>query len=651
MVDQFGGLEIDADEFGGIPVRKGDLDPTTGAPARVRSAIASAPVGDKLEALRKFYPDARQEEDNYVFTNPETGRPTRFNPEGFDVGDIAEYGRVGAELIGGAIGGGGALLAGQLGPQIATPEEAITVPLGVGLGAAIGGGIYDLTARGIYGIADSRDALEKVASSTASVVMNAAGQKLGEIAEKGIRAGVSAGGRLVGKTSEEIRDAFQRIGADPLAGAVSGSRTIQGIEQALAKLPLSADVIGSKYANTINQMDDFVKRIASRITKKEGTESVGRAVQRGVESFKIKFQTQAGDLYDQLWRKLPENTRVPIDNFRAALDRSIGQFSDDPAFQGLLDSPSIKRLAEAAEGTDSVTVRTLKALRTKIGRELDDKAILSDSTNAELKQLYGALSDDIRLAAEGAEATAEFNRANNYWAAGRARIDEVLRPIVQSGSADKIYNKVFGPEGQALKSTTSTIRSLVKSIPKEDSQVMAAEFVRRMGQSTPGQAGFDGAASFSPARFLTQYNKMPDGAKSAVFNTVPGLRASMDDLAKVSAAIKDTHAMTNSSGTAGQLMFMSLLTGGVGGAYGGSEGAAVGVGAVLSPYAAAKLMASPKFVNWLADAGKVAVDANSIGAHMARLGVIAESSPEIEEEIYQYSEAMRDSLPVFEEKK
>ena len=384
---------------------------------------------------------------------------------------------------------------------------------------------------------------------------------------------------------------------------------------------------------------------------KEGTESVGRAVQRGVESFKIKFQTQAGDLYDQLWRKLPENTRVPIDNFRAALDRSIGQFSDDPAFQGLLDSPSIKRLAEAAEGTDSVTVRTLKALRTKIGRELDDKAILSDSTNAELKQLYGALSDDIRLAAEGAEATAEFNRANNYWAAGRARIDEVLRPIVQSGSADKIYNKVFGPEGQALKSTTSTIRSLVKSIPKEDSQVMAAEFVRRMGQSTPGQAGFDGAASFSPARFLTQYNKMPDGAKSAVFNTVPGLRASMDDLAKVSAAIKDTHAMTNSSGTAGQLMFMSLLTGGVGGAYGGSEGAAVGVGAVLSPYAAAKLMASPKFVNWLADAGKVAVDANSIGAHMARLGVIAESSPEIEEEIYQYSEAMRDSLPVFEEKK
>lgn len=650
MVDQFGGIEVDElDQFGGIPVRSTDLDPTTGAPARVRSAIAAAPIGDKLTALRQFYPDARQEGDNYVFTNPETGRPTTFNPEGLDVGDVAEFGRGAAEFAGGAIGGGLALLAGQLGPQIATPEEAVTVPLGVGLGAATAGDIYDLAIRGIYDIEDSRSALERASGSVGSAIVNATGQKLGEIAEQGIRSGVSAGGRLVGKTSEEIRDAFQRLGADPLAGAVSGSRTIQGIEQALAKLPLSADVIGRKYSNTISQMDDFVKRIASRITRKEGTEQVGRTIQNGVESFKTRFQVQAGDLYDQLWKKLPENERVPIDNFRSALDRSIGQFADDPAFQGLLDSPSIRKLAEAAEGSDSVTVRTLKALRTKIGRELDDKAILSDSTNAELRQLYGALSEDIRLAAEGAEALSEFNRANNYWAAGRARLDDVLRPIVQSGAADKIYNKVFGPEGQALRTTTSTIRSLVRSIPKEDSQVMAAEFVRRMGQSAPSQAGFERAVAFSPARFLTQYNKMPDGAKNAVFNTVPGLRASIDDLAKVSAAIKDTHAMTNSSGTAGQLMFMSLLTGGIGGAYGGTEGAATGVAAVMSPYAAAKLMASPRFVNWLADAGRVAVNPNSIGAHLARLGTIAEIEPQIEEEIYQYSEAMRDILPQLEE--
>ena len=57
----------------------------------------------------------------------------------------------------------------------------------------------------------------------------------------------------------------------------------------------------------------------------------------------------------------------------------------------------------------------------------------------------------------------------------------------------------------------------------------------------------------------------------------------MDDLAIASAAIKDTNAMANTSGTAGQVVFMGMLTGGVGGAYGGTEGAAVGVGALISP--------------------------------------------------------------------
>lgn len=658
MTSKFGGVEVEVSQskFGGIPVEivQGDIDRARGAPTNVRNAIASAQrPEDKLTALRSFYPDAQPYEgNNYVFTDPRTNQKTLFNPEGLDVGDVTEFGRGAAELLGGGIGGAIPLIAGQLGPQVAAPEELVTVPVGVGLGATIAGNLYDMATRSIFGVPDTRSAIEVVGDDAAGVLVNAVGQRLGEVVEQGVRSGVSAGGRLVGKTSQEIKDAFTRIGATPTAGAVSGSKTVQGIEQALAKLPLSSDVIGKQYASTIDGMDAFAKRIAGKISTKEGSEQVGRSIQKGIDSFTDRFSTQASSLYDNLWAKMPKNNRVPVDNFARELDSLTGQFADDPAFKGLLDSPIVKKLSDAAEETvnkqGGVTVGTLKALRTKVGNELDNKSILSDTTNAEIKKLYAALSDDIKSAAEIAGASSEFTRANNFWGAGRSRIDDVLKPIRTASSAEKVYNKVFGVDGKALKNIgASDLRSLMSSLPEASRKDVAAEFVKRMGMSTPGNAGFDGAASFSPGRFLTQYDNMRAPARKAVFDRVPGLRASIDDLAKTSAAVKDTFSMSNNSGTAGQLMFMTMLTGGVGGVFGGAEGATAGAAAVLSPYAAAKLMTNPKFVSWLAGAGKeVVTDPNAIGPFITRLVAIAEAEPEIKEEIYQYAEGLRSATQV-----
>ena len=627
----------------------GNIDIKKGAPTSVRSAVASTQrPEDKLTALRSFYPDAQlYEGDNYVFTDPETKRPTLFNPEGLDFGDITEFGRGGAELLGGGIGAATAIAGGQLGPQVATPEELVTVPAAVGVGAAIGGDLYDMMTRGIFGVEDTRRATEIAGDELTTVMVNAAGQRLGEMAEQAVRSGVGAGGRLVGQTSDKIRDAFTRMKVDPTAGAVSGNRFIQGVEQALSKLPASADVIGKKYNATIDAMDRYAKKVAAKLSEKEGAEQVGRSIQRGLDDFSIKFTAQASDLYDNLWVKLPKEKRVPVTNFTQALDNTLGQFSDDPALQGILDSPMVAKLAEATteavEARKGVTVKTLKALRTKIGGELQNRTLLTDTSQAEIKNLYGALSDDIRAAADNADALEAFSRANMYWQAGRTRIDDVLDPIAKAGTAEKIYNKVFGPDGKTLRNIgASDIKALMKSLPESAQKDVSAEFVKRMGMSTPGTAGFEGAGAFSPARFITQYNNMSPVAKRAVFDRIPGLRQAVDNLALTSAAVKDTFAMANNSGTAGQLMFMNMITGGVGAFYGGAEGFAAGVGAVTSPYAMAKLMTSPRFVNWLADAGKtVASNPNSIGPFIARLAGIAEAEPRIKEEIYQYVGSLR----------
>ena len=54
------------------------------------------------------------------------------------------------------------------------------------------------------------------------------------------------------------------------------------------------------------------------------------------------------------------------------------------------------------------------------------------------------------------------------------------------------------------------------------------------------------------------------------------------------------------------------------------------------PWAAAKLMTSPKFIRWLADGGKTAVTQSGIGAHLARLAAIGANDKDLEPAINEY---------------
>ena len=67
---------------------------------------------------------------------------------------------------------------------------------------------------------------------------------------------------------------------------------------------------------------------------------------------------------------------------------------------------------------------------------------------------------------------------------------------------------------------------------------------------------------------------------------------------------------------------------------GAAAGAATGI---LAPYAAAKLMTSKGFVNWLSDAATIATqNPKAMGAHILRLHLISQREPEIKEEVRQY---------------
>ena len=646
--------EFDPAQFGGQPIEVTfdpsqfgaaiNIDEERGAPSRIRTAVgAAATPQDKLDTIKLYYPDAKPwGNDNYIFNNPDTGTQTLFNPKGLDMGDVSENARMVFEFVGGGIGGAAAVVGGQLGPQIATPEEIVTVPLAVGVGAAGGGKAYDVIADLFYPNVETRGLIEQTADVGIDVLANAVGQRAGELMEVGAKQVLSKGSGLARKGSDEIMKAFTSSNVNPMAGAVSGSKTLQGIEQALSRLPASADIIGDKLAKTIDDMGEYALKIVNRLSPNEGREVVGAGIKKGVNDFVKSFQQTGSKLYDKIDDFIPKGRRINASNFKTVLNDTLEQFSGDPEFAQLLDSPFIKSLRSASDASvdGKMTYGTLKALRTKIGSSLDDSALISDTSQAELKRLYGALSDDMgRAAAESGEGGLKaYQRANAYWNAGRSRIDDVLKPVT-----DKALNQdVFQAVMSGTKAGSEKLRTIKKSLPANEWNKLVAQQIREMGRATPGAQDVTGDI-FSPSTFLTNFNKLSKDAQKTLFSNREyiGLGKAIDNLAVMSAAMKDTAKMANTSGTAQQLMYMNLLTGGLGGAYGAQQGEDPMTGAVqgmavatLAPYAAAKLITSPAFINWLADGTRVA--SSGIGAHLGRLLTIAEKNDNIKPEIYEY---------------
>lgn len=609
-------------------VMAGDVDNERGAPASVRAIVSSAyKPEDKLATLQKYYPDARPHgEDNFIFTDPETGRLTTYNPEGLDMGDVAEFARVIPETLGG-IGGG------ALGSFVAPGAGTLA---GGAVGAEVGGQGYDLLMRKLFDVEDTRTAAQTLGDAAINTGINFVAGKAGEVAGNMLDKFGNSIRRGVGKPVKELVEAGEEIGVNLPLGVVSGNKGVQQLEETLSKIPTSAETIGSAYAETLEGMGKFALDNARELSEISDGYDIGQSIIKGANDYTGKFKQQSNELYDDLWNKLPADGRVSVDTTKEALKEITEQFKDDPAFQQILGSKSLDAFKKAFESSpEGVTVNTLKALRTKVGSQLQDSNLLNDAAQAELKKLYGALSDDLEVAAinAGDEAYTAWNKANDFYRGGREIIDNTLNPLVKGGVAENVYRRVFGDKGQVIKKPNlEEIQTLMTSLPKETRNDISAEFIRRMGQATAGGQDATGEV-FSANRFLTNYNRLTPAVKSELFNKETN--KALDNLASVSAAMKDRAGVANTSGTAAPVIMSTLLMD----AFSGSGGAATGVAGF--GYGAGKLFTSPKFVNWLTKTAEDGSSKSALGRNIGLLVGIAQESPTIRSELYQYAENLR----------
>jgi len=452
--------------------------------------------------------------------------------------------------------------------------------------------------------------------------------------------GVTRGGEAGRKTVEETIETFAGAGSTPSVGQATQRRAIQNLETLSSKSPGGGTPFFRKATQTINQIDKKINTIADDLGKGATPEKAGREIKRSIGVFVDDFKGKANVLYNKLDDSIPKEKPVSVSNTKLLLDDIAAPITgaEKTSTSPLITSSVIKRLhqdvtEDSVDGT--LPYGALKVIRSRIGEKLTDSDLPTDIGRADLKRLYGAISEDMKEAALNAGAENTFNRANSFWKAGLNRVDDFLEPLAKKVEPEQIFlNATKGREG------ATKIRAVMKGLKPQERELVAATVLKRLGKAT-GSAQDDVGEVFSTETFLTNWNKMSNQARSALFGGSKKLTQyanNLDKIAKTTSVIREgSKALANPSGTSSQ--FANFFTAGL--AAGGvvnPQFLALAGTVFVGNNAMARLMTNPNFVKFLADSTRF--PAHRLPSLITRLAAETEKDGvQIQQDVQEYLEA------------
>lgn len=433
--------------------------------------------------------------------------------------------------------------------------------------------------------------------------------------------------KLAGINVQAAKD-FADEGIDANLAAVSDRPSIKLIDRSLSKFAGSSGVIGKSTNRTLSQIEKSLDDLGGGIAVSE--QEAGTILQKGADKFVDRFQGASKHLYDRLGRLMPKDKRFAVDNVKQLFARESGKAVDAPNLQAMLsNNKGFKTIANMVDdaGDKGLNFENIKRYRTIIGRELNKKHLLGGEEEAMLRKAYGALSQDMKLAADdvGGAASKAFKRANDFFATGQEQIDQNLAKLIRSETPDKVLNIALS----GTKQGGTKIDGIMRSLKKADREVVRGTVLRRMGLATPGQQNATGDM-FSVNTFLTNWNRMSPEAKNALWAGDKATANSLNRIARVAERLRDIDRFNNPSGTA-QLVVNSAFFGWA------LNAPASAVTALLGANGMARLMTSPKFTRWLSRATtKQTVSQKGFQNLISDLGKIAQKEPDIAPEVARY---------------
>lgn len=441
---------------------------------------------------------------------------------------------------------------------------------------------------------------------------------------------------------------FERAGVDPSLAAVTGGRTAKQMQNVLHETPIAGGVVERGAQKTVRQIEAGAEDIASKYGTGASRIDAGQAVRRGAQRFvdsglkvghslteenavrlptrTVGFEQKADALFNRVARPFAAGEKVPMQNTVAALKGPAERFPNAPSLGKRLTNQKFQDfLGDIEEAGGKLSFGELKELRSFVGRQISNPAVVSDIPRADWKALYGAITRDMEAAAaaKGPEALKAFKRANKYYSEGLERIEGALSKILKADASEEgIFESLVSSASGKLKSASSRrLEAIRRSVSPEDWGTVASTLIRRMGKVSDD-------AEFSVSRFATSYRNLSPQAKATLFDRAGNieLRTALDSLFRVADSVRDVEKLANTSGTGRNIIGAVLTAMGFGGVFAPKVAAVAGAG-VMGSTAAAKLMFSPSFVRLIVNGPRIIQPGAQSQTYLARLNAFANANP------------------------
>jgi hypothetical protein len=370
--------------------------------------------------------------------------------------------------------------------------------------------------------------------------------------------------REIGEVTPRMESArsAEELGVLPSAG-MQGSGAAM-LEAGFEASPFSTAQIQRGTERVVSEIKDTAADVAQKAGGPTSQELAGEALQRGAKKFVSNFAQKSETLYNQLDKFIKQDDLIIAPNTTEALREIVLFAGDNPVIAQEIGLGRFQKLLSALgeQGVDSaVPYQLVKELRTTFGEAIGNiSGPLADMSQGKIKRLYGTLSKDLEEAAKtgGPEAYKAWKRANDFYRGGSKRIDETLSKVTGADGGTAAYRRIENLllEGN-VKQSTNQIMQLKKSLPTDDFNTFKSTLISRLGRAKPGAQSTEGDR-FSPATFLTNYNRMSPTSRKVVFG---GLDPELKKLASVVEMSKDAVAQLNTSRTAPALTSQAILAG------------------------------------------------------------------------------------------
>ena len=643
---------------------KQEVNTSRGAPLDVRAVVGNLDdPKQRLEALKLYYEDVRPFGDNNFIFKDKDGEYVLYNPKGFDTGDIASVGRDITSGVTGAVSAGSALLAGQLGPQVALPEEAVTVPTAAALGSEAGGQAFDrgvdLVMRLKGGATPKREGVvgETIKAATnigteivAPKVLSETGKFVFDRGSNFVRRVIGTGsGRGLKETSDIVKSGRDLGLTMPTAGSATQSPVLLFLEQRMAQFPTGVNTIVNKVEQFNTQLDDAFDTIVSDYgpALREGAD-IGSVVKGYTKSAGVRFKEAQEKLYDEAYDLVPTDQKTQLNNVMELQAELNSKLSQAPESMGKSLSDALNRvnnLMEDIKNTGGINLNTLREIRTNLRQDLGGyKGLIGVTPSGEryLRQLYTSLTDDMNAlvnSAGGDDALKALQKADRYTSVNmKNNVEPVLNKILKMDTDIQAFNFLMA----GSKEGDQRFKQVLRQFKPEEQDVLKSSILNRMGFKNNEEM-------FSSRTFLTNYNRLSNSAKSTLFGAPQSeARKGLDKIVDVIENVNNMDAYKNFSRSGDQTAVLMTLAPFVGLGVFGANPATVSMAtsALVTPFASAKLLTNEKFITWLTNsAPKMIKNPRSTSFHINRLLTIAGRDEEILEPVLDYVTSLNEIIP------